>query len=212
MLAQIQILLVEDDSVWIQGLSDFIHQEKDLVIAGVATTKEHAIQLVSSVPIDVVVLDIMLTENHLDGIDTALEISSLGNYKIIMFTSLTADEIIIDSFTAGAVNYINKLNYKELPDAIRAVFHNQSSIHTSAALALRNEIQRLKKEEMRRLISPTEKEILKLIDQGYTQSQIAKQMISAERTIKNHINRILRKLGVGSSKQAAQKAKKNSLF
>jgi len=211
-MEQIRILLVEDDKVWIQGLVDLIHQEQNLVISGVAATREQALALLPTIPVDVIVLDIMLTKNNLDGIHTALEIRALGDYKIIMFTSLAMDEAIIDSFAAGAVNYIDKLNYKELPDAIRAAYRNASSIHASAASTLRSEMQRLKKAEMHRLISPVEKEILQLVSQGYTQSQIAKETLKSERTVKNHIGRILKKLGVGSSKEAAEKAKKGLLF
>jgi len=211
-LEKIKVLLVEDDPVWIQGLSDLLHKEEDLLVAGVVSTRQEALAFLTASSIDVIVLDIMLTKNRMDGIDAALEISAIGDYKIIMFTSLTASEVIIDSFTAGAVNYVNKLNYKDLPHVIRSVHQDQSAIHASAASVVRGEIQRLKREEIHKLISPTEKEILKLIDEGYTQSQIAKMTFSAERTIKNHINRILKKLQVESSKQAVEKVKKHLLF
>ncbi len=209
----IRILVVEDDAIWRKGLIDYVNKEDDLTVVGTAETRQEALQSAQDLEFDVVLLDINLTENNLDGIDIALELSQLKpDCKIIMLTSLTAEEIIVDSFSAGAVNYISKLNFKEIPEAIRAAHRQQSAIHPTAAAALRNELLRLKQEEDKKLLSPAEKEILQLIHQGQTQSQIEKTLHITKRTIKNHINRILKKLGTKTSKEAAAKAKQKKLF
>ena len=209
---QIKVLLVEDDPVWSQGISDYINKQSDMCIVGIAVTKEEAVGLTRNVPVDVVLLDIMLTANNLDGLDAALEISQLGISRIIMLTSLSLKDVIIEAFTAGAMNYINKSNYIEIPDAIRAAYHNESSIHSSAAGVLRNEFNRMKSEQSSKLLTATEKKILQRIDKGETQSQIADKIDLAQQTIKNHINRILKKMNVSSSKEAAIKARKWKMF
>ncbi|MGC5325758.1 response regulator transcription factor [Brevibacillus sp. SYSU BS000544] len=210
---QIRVLVIEDDQEWRNGLVDYVNKEADLTVAGTADTKAGALELFGQIEADVVLLDINLTENNLDGIEIALELTSIKpDYKIIMLTSLTADEVIVDSFSAGAVNYISKLNFREIPDAIRSAYHQQSAIHPTAAAALRNELLRLKQEEDQKLLSPSEKEILHLVHQGQTQSQIEKTLHITQRTIKNHINRILKKLGTKTSKEAAAKAKRKKLF
>lgn len=212
-MEKIRIMVVEDDAVWRKGLVDYINQEADLTVVATAESKQEAIDSYRQLEIDVVLLDINLTENNLDGIEIALELSEMKeNGKIIMLTSLTAEEVIVDSFSAGAVNFISKLNFKEIPEAIRAAYRQQSAIHPTAAAALRNELQRLKQEEDKKLLSPAEKEILQLIHEGQTQSQIEKTLHITKRTIKNHINRILKKMGVQSSKEAAAKAKRKKLF
>ncbi|KQL46762.1 regulator [Brevibacillus choshinensis] len=209
----IKVFLVEDDPVWRKGLVDYLNKEPEITVTGEAGTKEEAIEKYSPAQIDVVLMDINLTENNLDGIETALALIQLQpDCKIIMLTSLTAEDVIVESFSAGAVNYISKSSFKEIPDAIRAAHLRQSAIHPTAAAALRNEFLRLKNDENQKLLSPAEKEILHLIHQGQTQTQIEQSLHITKRTIKNHINRILKKMGVKSSKEAAAKASQKKLF
>jgi len=209
----IHVLLVEDDQAWRKGLVDFLNKEPDIHIAAAAATKEEAIEAFQRHTVDVVLMDINLTENKLDGIEAVLALTELRtDCRIIMLTSLTEEDVIVESFSAGAVNYMSKSNFKELPEAIRAAYRGQSAIHPTAAMALRNEFLRLKQEETQKLLSPAEKEILQLIHSGQTQTQIEKNLHITKRTIKNHINRILKKMGVKSSKEAAEKAKQKKLF
>ncbi|KKX55191.1 MULTISPECIES: response regulator [Brevibacillus] len=213
-MEQIRVYIVEDDPVWRKGLIDFISKEADLSIVGEAAAKNDALAWFQDGEADVVLMDINLTENNLDGIETALALTEMGReLAIIMLTSLTAEEVIVESFSAAAVvNYISKSNFKEIPDAIRAAYQRQSAIHPTAAAALRNEFMRLKSGEDQKLLSPAEKDILQLIHQGQTQSQIEQTLHITKRTIKNHINRILKKMGVKTSKEAAAKAKQKKLF
>ncbi|MBO8165175.1 MAG: response regulator transcription factor [Brevibacillus sp.] len=210
---KIRILVVEDDDAWRRGLVDYLSQEADLIVAGEAATGEEAIGLYRQLEVDVVLLDINLTENNLDGIEVAYELTRFNpDCTIIMLTSLTQQDVIIDSFSAGVVNYISKVDFKAIPGAIRAAHQRQSAIHPTAAEALRSEFVRMKQEENQRLLSPAEKEILQLIYQGHTQSQIEKTLHITKRTIKNHINRILKKMGAKSSKEAAQIAKQKKML
>lgn len=212
-MESIKVFLVEDDPVWRKGLVDYLNKENGITVTGEAGTKEEAIAKYSPADVDVVLMDINLTENNLDGIETALAFIGLSpDCKIIMLTSLTDEDVIVESFSAGAVNYISKSSFKEIPDAIRAAHLRQSAIHPTAAAALRNEFLRLKNEENQKLLSPAEKEILQLIHQGQTQTQIEQALHITKRTIKNHINRILKKMGVKTSKEAAAKANQKKLF
>ncbi|MBG9942018.1 response regulator transcription factor [Brevibacillus formosus] len=209
----IRVFLVEDDPVWRKGLIDFLNKEPDLTVVGEAGFKAEAIERFLPSKADVVLMDINLTENNLDGIETAIEFMALrADSKIIMLTSLTDEAVIVESFSAGAVNYISKSSFKEIPDAIRAAHNSQSAIHPTAAAALRNEFLRLKNDENQKLLSPAERDILQLIHQGHTQTQIEQSLHITKRTIKNHINRILKKMGVKTSKEAAAKASQKKLF
>ncbi|MFS0556647.1 response regulator [Brevibacillus sp. 179-C9.3 HS] len=209
----IRVFLVEDDPVWRKGLIDFLNKEPDLTVVGEAGSKAEAIERFLPAQADVVLMDINLTENNLDGIETAIEFMALqADSKIIMLTSLTDEAVIVESFSAGAVNYISKSSFKEIPDAIRAAHNRQSAIHPTAAAALRNEFLRLKNDENQKLLSPAERDILQLIHQGHTQTQIEQSLHITKRTIKNHINRILKKMGVKTSKEAAAKASQKKLF
>lgn len=209
----IAVFLVEDDPVWRKGLIDYLNKEPDIRVTGEAASKEEAIERLAQSAADVVLMDINLTDNNLDGIDTAISLlQDHPDCTIIMLTSLTDEDVIVESFSAGAVNYISKSSFKEIPDAIRAAHTRQSAIHPTAAQALRNEFLRLKNDEYQKLLSPAEKDILRLIHEGQTQTQIERSLHITKRTIKNHINRILKKMGVKSSKEAAAKARQRKLF
>jgi two-component system, NarL family, response regulator DevR len=209
----IKLFLVEDDPDWRKGLIHYLNTQPDLAVIGEAGTKGEALDRFVPADTDIVLMDINLTENNLDGIETAIAfIQRQPECKIIMLTSLTDEQVIVESFSAGAVNYISKSSFKEIPDAIRAAHTKQSAIHATAAEALRNEFLRLKNEEYQKMLSPAEKDILQLIHQGQTQTQIEQSLYITKRTIKNHINRILKKMGVKTSKEAAAKASQRKLF
>jgi len=209
---KIKVLLVEDDPVWRDGLAAYIEREPDIVLIGSAANKEDAIQLAKLVDMDVVLMDIVLSEPNLDGLEAAIEILAFKKTKMIMLTSVSENEVILNAFAAGVVNYITKSNFKEIPFAIRAAYHNQSAIHPDAAEALRNEFSRMKKEEQKRMLTHAEKEVLELIYQGNTQPQIQKLLHIAESTLKKHAYHIMKKLGVRTSKEAAEQAKKRGLL
>ncbi|MDP5272668.1 response regulator [Chengkuizengella axinellae] len=91
----IKVLLVEDSEMWQRNLSEDIGLDESFDLAGIASTKEEAIDAVKK-------MDINLTDNNLDGIDAAEEIKDISDCKIIMLTSLDEKEIIEESFAVGA--------------------------------------------------------------------------------------------------------------
>ncbi len=210
----IRVFLVEDDPDWLRGLQDFLDQQEGLGVVGTASAKDAALRRLSEldIEVDVILLDIMLSANGRDGLDIAAEISGVLTAPIIMLTSLSEEEIIVEAFMSGAVNYVNKSNFKDIPEAIRSAHARRSSIHPSAAEAVLAELNRIKREERQKLLTPSEKSILKLIQEGNTQPQVAAKVHIAERTIKNHISNILKKLGVKSSKEAAEIARKKGML
>ncbi len=127
-MEKIKVFLVDDDKDWLEFMSLFLINEPDIVIQGTATTKKEAISRAKSMDMDVILMNLNLSGNKHDGIDVLREISKLKKVKTIMLTSLSDLEVIIESFVAGAVNYINKRNYKWIPDIIRATIHAGSPL------------------------------------------------------------------------------------
>lgn len=204
---KIKLLLVEDDPDWKKIIEILLGREEDMVLVGYATTKEEAIRLSSAIEqIDVFLIDINLTDNNLDGIYTALELKESGhNWKMIMLTSMN-EEVIQKSFVAGASNYVLKKNASEIPDIIRKTYYEQSPLE-----ALVKDYCRLKQEEQLKELTPAEREIYGLVEQGLTRSEMEKKLIKTESTIKNQIKNILRKLSVSNTKEAVKKAKSGGL-
>lgn len=205
-MSLIKVALVEDDSNWLKEMVKFISKEDDITVVGTTDNREDAIKLVESIEIDVILMDINLSGNKLDGIDVALEIHNMGKAKVIMLTSINKDTVVCDSFTAGAVNYISKDNYREIPNAIREAYKNKSPIE-----ALVKDYIRLKEEEQIKDLSPSEKEVYALLEKGYTRTQIQEQLYKSENTLKGQIKNILRKLSVSSCREAIEKVRRKGL-
>ncbi|CAH0122464.1 Transcriptional regulatory protein LiaR [Paenibacillus sp. CECT 9249] len=203
----IRLMIVEDDPDWIKAMTLFLNNEADMLVVGAAKSREEAVRLAETLEFDVLLMDIQLSGNRLDGIDAALDIHELRPVKIIMLTSLNDEAVIAQAFTAGAINYIEKTNYRQLPQAIRTAHR-----HAGPMEVLLKELARLKREEQLQALTPAEREVYELIEAGYTQTQIEQKLFKAESTLKNQVNKMLKKLGVRSSKEAVEKVKRKGLW
>ncbi|WP_372011612.1 response regulator [Paenibacillus chitinolyticus] len=202
----IKVLLVEDDPDWIKAMTSYLNKEDDLLVVGAAVHPDEAVSMAAKLDFDVVLMDIQLTDRGLDGIYTAVEILELRPAKIIMLTSMSDEHVMTEAFTAGAVNYIEKTRFREVPHAIRSAYR-----HPAAMDALLKEFSRLKREEQLKKLTTAEREVYELIEEGYTQSQIEKKLVKAESTLKNQVNKMLKKLGVKSSKEAVEKVRRRGI-
>lgn len=219
----IRIWIVEDDPDWLRGLVAYLNKESDLNVVWTSSRAEDVRQALlegkqQSFPADVVLMDIML-EGRPEGIMLAEETAVSTGARVIMLTSMEEKELIFRSFQAGAIDYQIKSDFESLPDAVRSAFKSQSPINAGVAERMREEFRRLKQLErefeakkLNDLITPSELHLLDLIDQGYTQPQIADKLVVSIRTVKNHVNHILKKLNLAGSREAANKAKEMGLF
>lgn len=204
---RIHVFLVEDDPDWIKSMTVFLNAQEDMIVVGAAESPEQAIAMAEVLSFDIVLMDIQLTAGRLDGIYAAAEIHERNpEAKVIMLTSLDDELVIMQSYTAGAVNYIEKSNFEELPAAIRSAVHQPGSMEV-----LLKEFARLKREEQLRSLTPAEREVFDLLDEGYTHSQMEKKLFKTESTLKNQINKILKKLGVRSSREAVEKVRRKGI-
>lgn len=101
--------------------------------------------------------------------ETAIEILRQKPFPIISLSSLYDREMIINLYLEGAINYITKTNYVDIPSIIRGAGQGQSSLHADAANIIRNEIEVIKRKELHCMLTPVERDILKLFGWGYSQ-------------------------------------------
>jgi NarL family two-component system response regulator LiaR len=203
---QIRVLLVEDDPDWIKAMTAFLNYESDMLVVGAAMNADEAARLAETLASDVALVDIQLTEGGMEGIRVAADIHERHAAKIIILTSIGEESAMTQAFTAGAINYVEKSRYKEIPQAIRSAHH-----HPAAMEALLKEFARLKREEQLKELTPAEREVYELLEEGYSQPQIERKLFKAESTLKNQVNKILKKLGVRSSKEAIEKVRRKGL-
>jgi DNA-binding NarL/FixJ family response regulator len=216
----IQVWLVEDDADWLRGLTEYLRQQADieLVFASGDPAEVRRKLAEPGAAADVVLMDIML-DGIPEGIALAEETTAATGARVIMLTSMEERDLILRSFQAGALDYRIKADFESLPEAIRQAAAKASPISPAAAERMREEFQRLKRldrefevSRMRDKITTSELQLLDLIDQGYSQSQIAGKRFVSIRTIKNQINYILKKLRTASSRDAARQVKELGLL
>lgn len=200
-------MIVEDDIGWLKSMTCFLSKEEDFVITGTAEGKNTAIAVAKVCFPDVILMDINLNGNKCDGIIAAAEIAQFSDARIIMMTSLTEQEIIIDSFTAGAVNFLSKGKFIEIPNAIRASMES-----TDPMKVLLKEYSRLKKEEQISGLTRSEREVFELLENGHTKPEIEAKLYKTDNTVKCQVKKILRKLGVKSSREAIIKVNSGGIL
>ena len=115
----IKVVLVEDEEFWQKNICKYIEKEtNDIKVVEVATCKEEMLEVIDrEIDIDVVLMDINLTGANLDGIEI-IEILSRRGIKTIALTSISDDDMIINSFESGAINYITKSSIFDIISSI----------------------------------------------------------------------------------------------
>ncbi|TYP70150.1 response regulator [Paenibacillus methanolicus] len=214
----IRVMVVEDDPDWRRGLVAYLQSEADIEVVASTDGPDMALGLAMETAPDVILLDIMMADNPA-GLKLAGELPAATGARVIMLTSMEDREFVVEAFRAGAVNYLVKSDFTAIPQAVRQAAADRSAIDAAAAQLMLQEFRRLKSVEQeyetdkfKRLVTPAEVQLLSMIHEGYSQSQIAEKSFLSLRTVKNHVNNILRKIGAKSSKDAAQRAKDKGLF
>ncbi|NEA46153.1 response regulator transcription factor [Streptomyces sp. SID10815] len=203
----IRVFLLDDHEVVRRGVHDLLSDETDIEVVGEAGTVEQALVRVPALRPDVAVLDVRLPDG--DGVTVCRELRSrLPELACLMLTSFDDEEALLDSIMAGASGYVLKqIQGSDLVSAVRTVARGQSLLDPSATTKLMARLRGGPRQEEQPDALPglteREREILALIGEGLTNRQIGQRLYLAEKTVKNHISRLLAKLGVERRIQAA---------
>jgi DNA-binding NarL/FixJ family response regulator len=203
----ITVFLLDDHEVVRRGVHDLLNDEPDITVVGEAATVEQALVRVPALRPQLAVLDVRLPDG--DGVTVCRELrSQMPDLACLMLTSFDDEEALLDSIMAGAAGYVLKqIQGSDLVAAVRTVARGQSLLDASATTKLMARLRggQPKEEEPDALpgLTDREREILALIGEGLTNRQIGQRLFLAEKTVKNHISRLLAKLGVERRIQAA---------
>ncbi|MEU1473945.1 response regulator transcription factor [Streptomyces sp. NPDC005760] len=204
----IRVFLLDDHEVVRRGLSDLLDAEDDISVVGDAENVEHALVRAPAVRPDVAVLDVRLPDG--DGITVCRELrDQMPELAVLMLTSFDDEDALLDAIMAGASGYVLKqIKGSDLVSAVRTVASGQSMLDPATTARLMRSL-RAEPTQAPELapelasLSPREREILALIGDGLTNREIGKRLYLSEKTVKNHISRLLAKLGVHRRVQAA---------
>jgi NarL family two-component system response regulator LiaR len=205
----IRVLLVDDHAMVRIGLRTVLESSDDMTLVGEAGDGEEAIQLCERFQPDVVLMDLLMPK--MDGV-AATEVihKRWPQISIIALTSFKEKEYVEGAIKAGAMSYLLKnVSANDLFAAIRRAVAGQSSLSPEAAQIL---IQRVN--EPTRLgddMTDREREILALMVDGLSNSEIAERLVVSQATVRFHVSNVLSKLGVTSRTQAVALALKHQL-
>ena len=204
----IRVFLLDDHEVVRRGITDLLDAEPDISVVGDADTAERALVRCAALRPHVAVLDIRLPDG--DGITVCRELrSQMPELACLMLTSFDDEDALLDAIMAGASGYVLKqIRGSDLVSAVRTVASGQSMLDPATTARLMRSLRAGPAEtpaltpELASL-SPRERDILALIGDGLTNREIGKKLYLSEKTVKNHISRLLAKLGVHRRVQAA---------
>jgi len=195
----IHIIIADDHTIVRSGIHALLEKVEDIDILGVAADGEEVIRLAEQLMPDVIVMDIMMP--RLNGIQTAEKLQMMKIPSRVVLLSMYFDDVLVhQALQCGVKSYILKTSLsEELIQAVRAAFRGDSYLSemVSGIMVKRlNNPYEIDVNDPMSMLSPREKEILKLIAEGYTSSEIAEMLFVSEKTIEKHRAHLMEKLGI----------------
>ncbi|MEM6614672.1 MAG: response regulator transcription factor [Cyanobacteria bacterium P01_C01_bin.72] len=203
MMTTIRILLVDDQSIIREGLSSLLQTQPDLEIIGEAGNGEQAIAQSLKLAPDIVLMDIRMPV--MDGVAAIRLLKAQApEIKILVLTTFDDDHYVAQAMAYGADGYLLKdTPSTELAQAIRSVNQGYTQMGPGLFAKTINHDKIAPNPEEDLPLTSREQEVLQLIATGYSNKEIAAQLYITERTVKNHVNSILRSLNLRDRTQAA---------
>ena len=208
----VNIVIADDHKMVMEGLKCLLELDKAYNVVGEAGDGYECLDVVSKTNPDIIIMDINMP--NLDGLQT-LKIMRQENInkKVIMVTLYDDVDYLIKALDYKCNGYVLKnSDFSILKDAIDSVEKNEIYVEPSLTVMLNSSLARRDvKKSMIDSLTKRELEILKLIAQGLFNKEIAAMLNISERTVKNHISNIFKKIDVSDRTQAAVFAIKNGI-
>lgn len=208
----IKVMLADDHVLCREGIKKLIECENNIEVISEVCNGEDCLNELSKKAVDILILDISMPK--IDGIEVLKEIRNKKYpIKVLIVTAHTEIEYLIKAFDLKVDGYLLKeSDYDELKRAINCLSNNKSYIQPSLLPILNNRllVRNMEKDKLDTL-TRREKEMLVYIAKGMFNKEIAMELKISERTVKNHISNLFKKIDVNDRTQAAVFAIKNDL-
>ncbi|OPY88748.1 MAG: Oxygen regulatory protein NreC [Smithella sp. PtaU1.Bin162] len=215
-MSGIRILVVDDHAIVREGLRSLLELADDVeAVAGASSSKE-CFEMLTKDTYDIILMDLKMP--GIDGIEaTRLIKKTYPHIKVVILTNYDDAEYVLESIKAGSDGYVLKdVNKGDLIKIVRTVVHNQSFIAPEVTgkvfLGLKEGAKTSSSQDhFRAILSYRELEILSFVVNGMANKEIAEAVCLSADTVKTHLKKIYKKLGVSSRSQAIKIALQEGL-
>ncbi len=200
----IRVMIAEDHPIMRQGLRVVLDAYKGLELIGEAENGEEAVQMARELKPDVIIMDLEMPVK--DGLTAIQEITNeLPEIKILVLTSYPDDDKVFHAIKAGAMGFfIKETRPNELVDAIKMVNQGSAVLQPDIARKVMTELRHpTTSHNTQDDLTEREMEILGYLARGYSNQEIATELVISIRTVATHVGNILRKLQLSNRTQAA---------
>lgn len=207
---KITLLIVDDHTLFRQGLKGLLESVEGFEVIGEACDGKEAVEEFAGKSPDVTLMDL-----GLPGVDGSNAIKGIlqkrPEAKILVLTMYLEPDKVIEAIQSGARGYVLKdCRVEDLARAIRAVYSGEGYFSPQISAVISDEIRRSQKKQ-RANLTPTEIKVLSLLAQGLSNEDIGKRLYISSKTVRNRVSIILAKLGLKNRSQAALYALKEGL-
>jgi two-component system response regulator NreC len=215
-MKSIKVLLVDDHTLVRDGVRALLALATDIEVVGEAANGKEALEKVRKLTPDVVLMDLAMP--IMGGLEATRRIRrEFPGTKVIAVTQYDDSDYVVPVIEAGARGFITKMAaFSELASAIRAVYGGGSYLSPSAAAALVEECQQKTTGEggkdSYQQLTDREKEVLKLVVEGYTARQIADMLVISPKTVEWHKTSLMNKLNIHNKTELIKFAIRKALI
>ncbi|GAC1431342.1 MAG: response regulator transcription factor [Ktedonobacteraceae bacterium] len=212
----IHILLADDHTILRAGLRMMLNAQPDFEVVGEAQDGRQAIQEAQRLQPDVILMDITMPD--MNGIEATRQIKKLlPETKILILTMHEHDEYVFQALRAGASGYMLKeAADTDLISALRVIQNGQFYLSpTAQSVMVGDYLQRVRTGEEKdsySSLTEREREILKLVAEGYTNNKIAERLIISPKTVDTHRTHVMDKLNLHSRAELVKYAMRRGLL
>jgi DNA-binding NarL/FixJ family response regulator len=202
----IRVVIADDQVMVRKGFRLLLEDEPDIEVVGEAADGHEAIAAARRLQPDVALMDIRMP--NLDGLEATRRITASGAElpRILILTTFGLDEYVFRALRAGASGFMLKdAPAEQLLEAVRVVARGEALLAPSVTRTVVERFAALPAgEDPARAdsLTPREREVLVLMTRGYSNREIAEELVIGEGTVKTHVNRVLMKLGLRDRVQA----------
>jgi len=195
---KIKVLVVDDHTIVRDGICALLALSGDIEVVGEAANGSEAVEMVRTLKPDVVLMDIAMP--IMGGLEATRRICKEFQTKVLILTQYDDKEYVFPVIEAGASGFISKVAASsELASGIRSVYHGDSYLSPSIAKLLVEDYRHGDRQgsiDPYEQLTSRERDVLKLVAEGYTTQQIADMLVVSPKTVEGHRTNLMAKLGI----------------